>query len=74
MLIGLTGIVVISFTIETFRLVSFRNSAYLKTIQRPVIFEGEDVVRDGEDVSVGRNQTPEVDGFSWGHEKEEPEA
>lgn len=32
------------------------------------------MVGDGKDVSVGRDQTPEVDGFSWGHEKEETEA
>lgn len=37
---------------------------YLKAIKGSIIFKSQDVVRDGEDVAMGSNQTPKVDGFS----------
>lgn len=68
MLISLAGIVGISFTIKKILLITYHRLIpelpYLKTIERPIIFEGQDVVGDGEDVPVGRHQTPQVDGFS----------
>lgn len=38
---------------------------YLKAVKGPIVFERQDVVRDGEDVAMGSDQTPEVDGFGW---------
>lgn len=40
---------------------SFR---YLKAIKGSIIFKCQDMVRDGEDVAMGRDQTPKVNGFS----------
>lgn len=45
-----------------------RSSRYLKAIKGPVVFQRQDVVRDGEDVAVGGDQAPEVNGFSCRHE------
>lgn len=43
---------------------------YLKAIKGSVVFEHQDVVRDGENVAVRRDQTPQVDGLGFGHERE----
>lgn len=67
MLISLAGIVVISSTVEISPRHLSPQLPYLKTIERPVVFEVQDVVGDGEDVPVSSDQTPEVDGFRWGN-------
>lgn len=36
---------------------------YLEAVERAVVFEGEDVVWDGEEVSLSRDQTPDVHGL-----------
>lgn len=37
--------------------------AHLEAVERAVIFEGEDVVWDGEEVALGCDQTPDVHGL-----------
>lgn len=37
---------------------------YLKAIKGSIVFKCQDVVRDWEDVAMGSDQTPKVDGFS----------
>ena len=42
---------------------------YLKAIKGSIILKCQDMVRDGEDVTVCSDQTPEVDGFSCWHDR-----
>lgn len=51
------------------RTLSWWRFLYLKAIKGPIVFECQDVVRDGEDVAMCGDQTPEVDGFSCRHER-----
>lgn len=46
-----------------------KDSLYLKAIKGSIVFKSQDVIRDGEDVAMGSNQTPKVDGFRCWHEK-----
>lgn len=42
---------------------------YLKAIKGSIIFKCQDMVRNGEDVAMGSDQTPKVNGFSCWHER-----
>lgn len=42
---------------------------YLKAVKGSIIFKCQDMVRDGEDVAMGSDQTPKVDGFSCWHKR-----
>lgn len=37
--------------------------AHLEAVERAVVFEGEDMVWDGEEVALGCDQTPDVHGL-----------
>lgn len=51
------------------RMSSEERPAYLKAIEGPVVLKRQDVVRDGEDVAVGGDETPQVDGLSCRRER-----
>lgn len=40
-----------------------RRGAHLEAVEGAVVFEGEDVVRDGEEVSLSCDQAPDVHGL-----------
>jgi hypothetical protein len=40
-------------------------TAHLEAIEGSIVFEWQNVIRDGEEISLSSNQTPDVDGLSY---------